>query len=819
MSNSFLRVDGRRIVDVQGNEVVLRGAGLGGWMNMENFINERSSNDYEYDNRGYPGREFQARNALAKAIGSDKSNFFFDKRKNTSNESPSQLLEYFFTDADAQFFKSLGLNCLRLPFNYKHFEDDLNPRQLKQEGFKHLDRVIDICAKNGIWTVLDLHAVPGHQNGGWHSDNPTHYASFWDHRDFQDRAIWLWEQLAERYKDNAWVAGYNPLNEPADSQHKRLLVFYNRIHAAIRAIDNKHILFLDGNTYAADFSQFGDAHKNWSNTVYAFHDYSGYGFPSSPETYTGTDAQKARMRQTLERKIEWMTERSLSIWNGEFGPVYARTQYDGAETPIINKSRYLVLEDQLRLYDECRLSWSIWLYKDVDGFQGMVYSSPDSAYSKLFGKFLLKKQQMGIDTWGTDEKYVKSLYEPLEKLIKDNVSEQHQKLYPPHWIVKKRVAEFARHILVAEYLVAEWAEHFVGKSEVELDELAASFSFENCVQRKELNSILREYSHRPRSKSRSGSTTPPPAIKLQGDPDSSDDDDNVSLVSRSPSPKLDDIMSYDEHHPAPEKEIITVDTKIKSTNKGYALLSKLGWSDGQPLGRSKDGRVDPIPFYIKNDLTGLGKRAQDERMVETTVSHRRELVSERQIRETSEERQSREVMMDCQSTAEKEVIANQIATTLRHFYCSLCDKQYQTVAQYDEHTNSYAHHHKQRFKDMQANAKGLNSNKSDRDSRLEKERKREEKEFKRMAKARGVKVSSITVPTQKVDSSLPSSSIPFESSKGFKSSGWSAIPKQASEDSKSSSIATNSSYSRDALANSPPPPPEPAPPLPPPPPF
>lgn len=93
-------------------------------------------------------------------------------------------------------------------------------------------------------------------------------------------------------------------------------------------------------------------HKNWSNTVYAFHDYSGYGFPAAPEPYTGTDAQKARMRQTLERKMEWMTERKLAVWNGEFGPVYARSQYDGVETPTINQSRYLVLEDQLKLYDE-----------------------------------------------------------------------------------------------------------------------------------------------------------------------------------------------------------------------------------------------------------------------------------------------------------------------------------------------------------------------------------------------------------------------------------------------------------------------------------
>ncbi|SRR6266702_2158008 len=54
-------------------------------------------------------------------------------------------------------------------------------------------------------------------------------------------------------------------------------------------------------------------------------------------------------------------------------------------------------------------------------------------------------------------------------------------------------------------------------------------------------------------------------------------------------------------------------------------------------------RVDPIPFHVKNDATGLGKTSQDFRMIETTVSQRRELDSERQRNETEEQRKAREV--------------------------------------------------------------------------------------------------------------------------------------------------------------------------------
>ena len=39
----------------------------------------------------------------------------------------------------------------------------------------------------------------------------------------------------------------------------------------------------------------------------------------------------------------------------------------------------------------------------------------------------------------------------------------------------------------------EWVDYFAGKSEAELEELAASFKFEHCVRRDALNTILTEH--------------------------------------------------------------------------------------------------------------------------------------------------------------------------------------------------------------------------------------------------------------------------------------------------------------------------------------
>ena len=55
------------------------------------------------------------------------------------------------------------------------------------------------------------------------------------------------------------------------------------------------------------------------------------------------------------------------------------------------------------------------------------------------------------------------------------------------------------------------------------------------------------------------------------------------------------------------------------------------------------GRVDPIPFQLKNDSTGIGKITQDIRMIETTVSQRKGLEAERQQKETEDQRKAREV--------------------------------------------------------------------------------------------------------------------------------------------------------------------------------
>lgn len=118
---AFLKTQLNKIQNQAGEDVILRGVGLGGWMNMENFIT------------GFPANEEAFRRVVNRSLGEEKANLLFDR-----------YLEYFFGEEDAQFIRSLGFNLVRLPFNYRHFEDDMNPFVIRESGLRQLDRAIEI---------------------------------------------------------------------------------------------------------------------------------------------------------------------------------------------------------------------------------------------------------------------------------------------------------------------------------------------------------------------------------------------------------------------------------------------------------------------------------------------------------------------------------------------------------------------------------------------------------------------------------------------------------------------------------------------------
>jgi len=451
-----LRVEGARIV--AGSEpLLLRGFGLGGWMNMENFIT------------GYAGTESQQRRALRSVLGDEGYERFF-----------ARFLSVFFTDRDAAFLQDLGLNSVRIPFNYRHFESDDAPFEIRAEGFRLLDSVVDACARHGIYAILDLHAVPGAQNQHWHSDNPTQWAHFWGQRQFQDRVVNLWEHIADHYRGNPWVAGYNPVNEPGDALGTTIGPFYRRLESAIRAVDPDHILFLDGNRYSTQFDQLGDP---LPNCVYTAHDYALPGFVDGgpyPGVSRGQYIDRDRIEETFLARTEYMRDSGTPIWVGEFGPVYTGD-------PEKDAQRRRLLEDQLEIFERYDASWALWTYKDI-GLQGIVTADPASEYMTRIAPFLEKKRRLGVDSWGSTDEGVRHILEPIEQLFREEFPD----FQPYPWGAPRWIHGHVRHVMLAEAMVGEFARSFAGVGPDDAERLADAFAFENCIIREPLAAILRQ---------------------------------------------------------------------------------------------------------------------------------------------------------------------------------------------------------------------------------------------------------------------------------------------------------------------------------------
>jgi endoglucanase len=470
-----LNVKAGKIVNSQGLETRLRGVCLGGWMNLENFIN------------GYPGSEHGLRAALADAIGPSRAHFFFER-----------LLDYSVGEADIAFLSELGVNTVRLPLNYRHFESDLDPFQILEAGFERLSQALGWCEKHGLYAILDLHALPGWQNPDWHSDNSSRHALLWHSKHFQDRFVSLWEEIARRYRGNSTVAGYNVMNEPVSgvprgrfTQRYRtdwtaLNSVYRRVVTAIRRIDPEHIIFLEGDLYSTRFTGLDAPFAE--NLVYSSHNYTATGFGPGqyPGLIGGEEWTAARQAESFQEQegTRFCTEHQVPLWVGEFGSVYNGI---AAEVP----DRLRALDDQIAVFERFGAHWTAWTYKDV-GTMGWVTVAPESEYIERVGRVLNLKRALGTDTW--------TRWLPqgrVAQLVEQTAQEAAAVLNDPELPAREFSAYLQQAALdgfFGGFLQPVYANVFRGLSEVEIDRTLSSFALEKCRKNDGLLAIVRKHS-------------------------------------------------------------------------------------------------------------------------------------------------------------------------------------------------------------------------------------------------------------------------------------------------------------------------------------
>ena len=324
---------GPYLKDDNSNNVILRGINLGGWMLQEPYL-------FQFTGAADSQHEFKEK--LVEFIGQENTDNFYNA-----------WYENFITQGDVDSLASYGFNSVRLPMHYDLFTLPIQEEPIVGEntwldlGFYMVDNLLDWCETNNMYLILDLHAAPGGQGFGSDiNDYNPNLPSLWESEENKNKTIALWGKLAERYADEPWIGGYDLLNETHwDLAENELRNFYIDVTNEIRQFDQSHIIFIEGNGYANDFSGLTPP---WDeNMVYSFHKY--WSFNDS---------------------LEWVTwirnEYGVPLWMGEGGE---------------NSNQWFT--EAIKMFEDNYIGWAFWPWKKLESISAPFEISSNSNYESL----------------------------------------------------------------------------------------------------------------------------------------------------------------------------------------------------------------------------------------------------------------------------------------------------------------------------------------------------------------------------------------------------------------------------------------------------
>jgi hypothetical protein len=335
-SQGFLHTSGKSIVNGNEQEILLRGIGLGGWLVPEGYMLQTS---------GFANSPTEIMNKIASLIGDTNTDTFFQLyRKN------------YVTKKDIAQIAAWGFNSIRLPMHYALLTSRDQSGIFYEEGFAIIDSLLNWCETYRLYLILDLHCAPGGQNKDNISDYIPGQPALWESAQNQQRTIELWKKLAERYAVKNWIGGYDLLNEPVwdfgSQANQPLRKLYTDITAAIRQVDNNHIVFIEGNYYATDFNGLSTP---WdANMVYSFHKYWNTNDAGAIGNYTSLRIAN-----------------NVPLWLGESGE---------------NSNTWFT--DCIGLMERSNIGWSWWPHKKLESTSGLmsVIKNPEYDYLLRYWK-------------------------------------------------------------------------------------------------------------------------------------------------------------------------------------------------------------------------------------------------------------------------------------------------------------------------------------------------------------------------------------------------------------------------------------------------
>ncbi|MBP2615134.1 cellulase family glycosylhydrolase [Chryseobacterium jejuense] len=345
-TSQLLKTSGQKIVNDKGENIQLRGLGLGGWMLQEGYMLKTAD---------FAGPQYKIKEKIAELIGEDGMQEFY-----------KAYLKNGITKQDIDFLAKAGFNSIRLPLHYNLYTFPIEKEPAKgkdtwlEEGFKMTDDLLQWCKDNKIYLILDLHAAPGGQgNDANISDNDKSKPSLWESEENQRKTIALWKKLADRYKNEPWIGGYDIINEPNinftgknpngtdEMSNAPLWKLQKDITTAIREVDQKHIIFIEGNGWGNNYNGLIPIWDH--NMAFSFHKY-----------WNDNDDK------TIQFALDLRAKHNMPIWLGETG-----------------ENSNVWFTELIQLLDKHNIGYAFWPMKKIDNIAGITNVKITPEYEKL----------------------------------------------------------------------------------------------------------------------------------------------------------------------------------------------------------------------------------------------------------------------------------------------------------------------------------------------------------------------------------------------------------------------------------------------------
>jgi len=330
--NKFVTVKGKEVIGVDGKPFLMRGTNLGNWLVPEGYM-------FKFSDINSPRL---INEVITELVGPADAKVFWQK-----------YLDTYITEEDIHYLKSIGVNSIRIPFNYRMFTNETYLGEAgDKRGFMLMDRVISWCKKEGLYVILDMHCAPGGQTGD-NIDDSYGYPFLFTEESSQELTIRIWKAIAKRYKNETTVLGYDLLNEPiahyfeVASINPYLEPLYKKMTAAVRSEDKNHIILLGGAQWDSNFRIFGEPFDN--KLVYTFH------------KYWSDTTQKV-----IQEYVDFSNKHKVPIYLGESGE---------------NNDQWIT--SFRRLLDSNNIGWHFWPYKKMNAKSGIATFQQPETYQQI----------------------------------------------------------------------------------------------------------------------------------------------------------------------------------------------------------------------------------------------------------------------------------------------------------------------------------------------------------------------------------------------------------------------------------------------------